>query len=95
MGIQVAAARAAADYELEISLQEFKLDLVKRKWVVKVSYAANLLKNGKPQAMETVNGSAERLKVMGKSEAEKILSELLTDMANKLDVDKLFQQARR
>jgi hypothetical protein len=32
---------------------------------------------------------------MGKSEAEKILSELLTDMANKLDVDKLFQQARR
>ena len=95
MGIQVAAAREAADYELEISLQEFRLDLVKRKWVVNMSYAANLLKNGKPLAMETINGSAERLKVMGKSEAEKILSELLTDMTNKLDVDKLFEQARR
>ena len=95
MGIQIAAAQATADYELEILLKEFKLDLVKRKWVINMSYEANLLKNGNPQAMETVNGSAERLKVMGKSEAEKILSELLTDIVNKLDVDKLFQQARR
>ncbi len=94
MGIQVAAARGAADYELEIMLKEFKLDLVKRKWVINMGYQANLLKNGNLRAMETVNGSAERLRVMGKSEAEKILSELLTDMANKLDVDKLFQQAR-
>ena len=95
MGIQVAETRDGAEYELEILLKEFKLDLVKRKWVVNMSYAANLLKDGNLRAMETVNGSAERLKVMGKSEAEKILSELLTDMANKLDIDKLFQQARR
>lgn len=95
MGIQVAATQAAADYELEILLKEFKLDLVKRKWVVNMSYAANLLRDGNVRAMETVNGSAERLKLMGKSDAEKILSELLTDMANRLDVEKLFQQARR
>ena len=47
------------------------------------------------RAMETISGSAERLKVMTKSDAEKVLSELLTDMANKLDVARLFQQARQ
>jgi hypothetical protein len=45
-------------------------------------------------AKESVNGSAERLKVMGKSDAEKILGELVSDMVNKLDVAKLLQQAR-
>jgi hypothetical protein len=29
---------------------------------------------------------------MGKSDAEKILGELVTDMVNKLDVAKLFKQ---
>jgi hypothetical protein len=31
---------------------------------------------------------------MGKSDAEKILGELVTDMVNKLDVARLYQQAR-
>ncbi len=53
------------------------------------------VKNGRLLAMQSVNGSAERLKVMGKSDAEKVLAELLTDMVNKLDIAKLFQQAQR
>jgi hypothetical protein len=55
----------------------------------------NILKNGRLLAVESVNGSAERLKVMAKSDAEKLLGELLTDMVNKLDLVKLFQQAQR
>jgi hypothetical protein len=45
-------------------------------------------------AKESVNGSAERLRVMGKSDAEKILGELVSDMANKLNVTKLLDQTR-
>jgi len=95
-GLQVVAtgADAEADASLEIQLKEFKLDIVDRKWVLHMSYQAGLSKNRGLIAKESVNGSAERLKVMGKSDAEKILGELVSDMVNKLDVAKLLQQAR-
>ena len=93
LGLQVSAPASQTEYELEIKLKEFKLDLAGRKWIFNMSYQANLLKNGRLLAMESVNGSAERLKVMAKSDAEKLLGELLSDMVNKLDLVKLFQQA--
>ena len=92
--VQVIASADNADASLEIQIKEFKLDLVDRKWVLRMSYQAGLSKNSGMLAKESVNGSAERLKVMGKSDAEKILGELVTDMVNKLNVSKLFQQAR-
>ncbi len=92
--VQVIASADDADASLEIQIKEFKLDLVDRKWVLRMSYQASLSKNSGMLAKESVNGSAERLKVMGKSDAEKILGELVTDMVNKLNVSKLFQQAR-
>jgi len=95
LGLQVTPPAAEAKNVLEIKLKEFKLDLSGRKWVVNASYQANLSGNGRLLATESVNGSAERLKVMGKSDAEKVLGELLTDMVNKLDLAKLFEQARR
>jgi ABC-type uncharacterized transport system auxiliary subunit len=95
MGIQVAPSAESADYELQIKLKEFKLDLANRKWVVSMNYQADLVKAGSVRAMETISGSAERLKLMAKNDAEKVLSELLTDMANKLDLTKLFQQAQQ
>ena len=93
-GLQVIAGADNADASLEIQIKEFKLDLVDRKWVLRMSYQAGLSKNSGMLAKESVNGSAERLKVMGKSDAEKILGELVTDMVNKLNVARLFQQAR-
>jgi uncharacterized lipoprotein YajG len=95
MGMQIAPSAESSDYELEIKLKEFKLDLANRKWVVSMNYQADLVKDGNVRAMETINGSAERLKLMAKNDAEKVLSELLSDMANKLDLTKLFQQAQQ
>ena len=59
-----------------------------------MNYQASLLDNGNLLSKESVSGQAERLKVMGKKGAEKVLSELLTDVANKLNLIGLFQQAR-
>ena len=97
LGLQVQVSPSAnkSEYELEIKLKEFKLDLTGHKWIFNMNYQANLLKNSRLVATESVNGSAERLKVMGKSDAEKLIDELLTDMVNKLDLAKLFQQAQR
>jgi uncharacterized lipoprotein YajG len=94
MGIQVAPSAESADYELLIKLNDLRLDLADRKWVVSMTYQADLLKGGSVRAKETISGSAERLKLMAKSDAEKVLSELLTDMANKLNLVTLFQQAQ-
>jgi len=92
--VKVIATAGKADAGLEIQLKEFRLDNVDRKWVLRMSYRAELSKNGGLIAKESVNGSAERLKVMGKSDAEKILGDLVTDMVNRLDVARLLQRAR-
>ncbi|CAB1083191.1 hypothetical protein D1AOALGA4SA_10770 [Olavius algarvensis Delta 1 endosymbiont] len=91
-GLTVSEPTAQTEYKLEVKLKKFKLDLAGRKWITSVSYQAILLQNGRPLAMETVNGSAERLKIMGIGDAEKLLSELLSDTVNKLDLVKLFKK---
>jgi ABC-type uncharacterized transport system auxiliary subunit len=95
LGLQISPSANQSEYELEVKLKEFKLDLAGRNWVVKMNYQASLSKNSRLLAMESVDGSAQRLKVMGTGDAEKLLGELLTDMVNKLDLVKLFQQAQR
>jgi len=94
-GIQVAAVADNALPELKIEISKLQLDFAERKWIVSMSYRASLLDNGTLLSKESVSGEAERLKVMGKSDAEKILGELLTDMVNKLNLVNLFQQARQ
>ena len=94
MGIRVTPYTNSPEYKLEVDLGDFKLDLVGSKWVMQMSYQASLLKDSRQLAMESVSGSAERLKVMGKGDAEKLLGELMSDMVNKLDLAKLFLKAR-
>ena len=89
-GIQVAAVSDTALPELKIEISKFQLDFAKRKWIVSMNYRASLLNNGGLLSKESVSGEAERLKVMGKSDAEKILGELLTDMVNRLNLVSLF-----
>jgi hypothetical protein len=93
-GIQVVKLTDVEAPELKIEIIEFQLDLVGRKWIVSMNYRANLLENGGVLSKESVSGQAERLKVRAKSDAEKILSELLSDIVNKLNLVRLFQQAR-
>jgi hypothetical protein len=93
-GSTVATSAESADANLEIKIQAFRLDLVDRKWMLQMSYQAGLSKNQANLAKESVNGSAERLKVMGKSDAEKILGELVSDMVNKMNLTQLFQRAQ-
>jgi hypothetical protein len=93
-GIQATAVADSALPELKIEISEFQLDLADRKWIVSMNYSASLIDNGILLSKESVSGQAERLKVVGKKGAEKILSELLTDVVNKLNLVGLFQQAR-
>ena len=93
-GAQVSASADRTGARLEIELKEFKLDIVGRKWVLRMGYQAGLTGQAGVLAEESVDGSAERAKVVGKTDAEMILGDLVTDMVNRLDVARLFQKAQ-
>ena len=90
-GIQVVEVADNPTPQLEIEITEFQLDLADRKWVVSISCRASLSDSGDILSKESVSGEAERLKVTGKSDAEKVLTELLSDLVNKLNLVRLFQ----
>ena len=92
MGIEVLTEPEKTEPVIEIDLKKFFLDLVDRKWVAEISYEVRLIKDNKLLARETISGNAERLKMLSQSDAEKVLGEIFTDVVNKVDFRKLFQQ---
>jgi hypothetical protein len=90
-GIRVAPQGESRETVVEIILKAFKLDLVGRKWVINMTYQANLVRQNRFIAGETVTGSAERLRVVGSKDAELVIGELMTDVANRLNLSELFK----
>jgi hypothetical protein len=92
-GVQVVTEEDFEDSIVEIVLKEFKLDLQNRKWIIKMSYQANLIKQNRAVAGEMVSGSAEQLRVISGKNAEVVIGELVTDMVNRLNLNELLQAA--
>ncbi|MBW2432861.1 MAG: hypothetical protein JRF36_04615 [Deltaproteobacteria bacterium] len=92
-GVRVAPQNESRPTAVEIILKEFKLDLIKRKWVVQVTYQANLLEEDRFKGGQTISGNAERLRVVGSKDAEMVIGELLTDAVNRLNLDELFDSS--
>jgi len=90
-GVVVAAEEDPLTPLVEIVLKEFKIDLQNRKWIITMNYQANLVKQDRIAAGQTVTGSAERMRVVSSKDAEIILGELVSDVANKLNLNELLQ----
>ena len=88
--VEVAITPTSSLTNLEIVLKSFQLDYVKRKWVASLSFEAIASGPDGSTRRQTVQGSAERLKVWGNKEAEALVSELATDMINKLELERLL-----
>jgi hypothetical protein len=93
LGAEVVSERKESELEMMIVLKSLLLDLVDRDWVVTIDYEARLKKQGELLASQTISGQAERLKVLGRRDADKVMGEIFTDAVNRLDVPRLFQQA--
>jgi len=91
-GITVITKEDREDAKVVIVLQAFMLDLVNRKWQFEMAYEARLVREGKVLTTQTHSGSGERLKLMGKKEADKVVGETFTDLVNQLNVERLFQK---
>lgn len=92
-GVQVVTEEDFGDSIVEIVLKEFKLDLQNRKWIIKMNYQANLIKQNRVVAGETITGSAERLRVISGKNAEMVIGALVTDVVNRLNLNDLLQAA--
>lgn len=94
MGVAVTTARSPDIPVFQVKLEQFRIKLIGRKWMADIRYEANLTRDGRLVAREVVSGSAERMKIVGSGGAEKVISEIFSEMINRLDVERLFQQAK-
>jgi len=92
-GITLSLNRSEAETELLIVINEFLLDLENRKWIVRMKYEARLIKDGKLLLTRKVSGESERARIFGLREANIVLGDIMTDMVNRLNIKKLFQEA--
>ena len=91
--VTVMPASSRSGPRLEILLKRFVLDLVDRKWVATMAYDARIVRAGRVAATQSVEGQAERLKLLGRREANIVVGEIFTDMVNRLDVSGLLRKA--
>jgi hypothetical protein len=92
-GLKVIPERSHGEPQLLIVINDFILDLVGRKWKAKMGYEAKLMRDGETLAKQIIEGEAERLKLIGRKEANIVTGEIFTDMVNRLDLLRLFRQA--
>lgn len=89
-GVTVLARAAGNQPNLEIQIKKFVLDRDGKSWKASLAYEAVTSKAGRVLTKQTVSGDAERLKIIGTGDAEKLLGEIFSDMVNQLDTVKLF-----
>jgi hypothetical protein len=81
------------DPELAIALESFTIDLQGQKWVAEVGYTATLTQEGHPVTKEQIRGNAERIRIIGRKGADMVISDIFTDVVNRLDLVALFRRA--
>ena len=94
-GIKVASNGQRDQPELAIELREFWLDLKDHSWTLTITYQMSLLKDRKPLSQETISGQAERLDIVGRKDAELLIGDLLTDLANRIEPHQLLQKTQQ
>ena len=92
-GVEVVKSRSDAEVEMWILLEDFLLDLAHKTWKVKMAYEGRLVRDNRILSRQRISGEAERLRLIGQNEADRMMGELFTDVINRLDFVKLFGQA--
>lgn len=95
LGMAVRSESVPGAMELVVRVEECSLDLVDWRWLAKAAYEVRIMDNGRFLASQRINGQSERLKIIGRKQADAVMSELFTDIVNQLDVVRLLEQAER
>lgn len=93
MGAVVAEAKTPGMPLMRVEISDFLVDTADRRWTVRAACRAVLTRDNGAFADETVTGSAERLRVLGRDGSDDLVGELFTDIVNRLDIAALFHRA--
>ena len=91
-GMIIVEKESMSANKLIIVLKEFSIDLIERKWVVRISYEARISINGKERAKQMINAQGERLKLLNHKQADILMSDIFTDSINRLNVLSLMKE---
>ncbi|MDJ0783589.1 MAG: hypothetical protein QNJ22_16550 [Desulfosarcinaceae bacterium] len=94
-GVTVLDAPQADADRLAVTVDSFRIDLKQHKWLAEVGYAVALHKPSGTIIKEKIRGNAERVKLMGRRDIEKVIGEIFSDTVNRLDLKRLLDPARR
>ena len=89
------APDGSEELRLLVIVKELLLDLIDGRWVARMGFQAGLEKNGARLATQEISGEAERHQIIGRREAHRAMSEIFTDVVNRLDLEDLFEKAER
>ena len=93
MGIELVEEKMNDVPLFEVTLNKLFLDLDDRTWVTDFSYEVKLTQGKQKTGREKVSGQAERTKVMGRGAGEILIGDIFTESINKLNIEKLFENA--
>lgn len=93
MGIEILSTCSDQQPSMRVEIKIFKINLSSHKWKAKVAYEASLTTDGRKTVKESVTGNAERVKLVGSKAAETAVAGLFTDVINRLDINRLFDQS--
>jgi len=93
LGGEVVSLERQAEATLVIALEAFRLDLEDRTWKGRMAYELRVKREGRVRARQDVAGEAERVKIIGLKQADRLMGELFTDVVNRPDLGALFRKA--
>jgi hypothetical protein len=79
---------------LEVTVETFLVDLRKHRWVADLGYTVALHKPSGTVLTEKIRGNAERVKLVGKRDIEKVIGEIFSDSVNRLNLKRLLDPSR-
>jgi hypothetical protein len=92
-GAEVVPGPGKGTLELTLVLKRFLLDLTDREWKLKMAYELKLSRDGNVLSRQIVSGDGERLKLIGRDQADVLAGEVFTDLVNRADLIRLFRDA--
>jgi hypothetical protein len=91
-GVEVVPVAEKGTLQLTVVLKRFLLDLSGRDWTLKMAYELKLSRDGNVLSTQLVSGDGQRLKLIGRDEADVLAGEVFTDLVNRADLNRLFRE---
>ncbi len=94
LGAAVTSDADSTATPLTLTLTKLNVNQLGVKWYAAMTCEAKLTPANQYMAKETVSGSAERVRIVGRKGADMVLSQVFSDVLNRIDWVKLFQTAK-